>query len=114
MLHRFFSNCNEQSLLFSCGAQASFSCCSAQGLRCADFVPEAPGLSSCGSQALEHRLSSCGTRAELFHGMWDLPGSGIDPMSLALTGEFFNAEPPGKPSLLLVLLDDFVRSPFQN
>ena len=27
--------------------------------------------------------------------MWDLPGSGIEPMSLALAGGFFMTEPPG-------------------
>ena len=32
------------------------------------------GFSSCGLQALERRLSSCGSRAQLLHGMWDLPG----------------------------------------
>ena len=31
-------------------------------------------LRSCGSQALEHRLSGCGTWAQLLHSMWDLPG----------------------------------------
>ena len=30
--------------------------------------------------------------------MWDLLGSGIESMSLALTGGFFITEPPGKPS----------------
>ena len=36
-------------------------------------------LSSDGSQApLEHRLSSCDTRASLLHGMWDLPGPGLN------------------------------------
>ena len=39
------------------------------------------GFSSCGSRALEHRFSSCGTWAYLLHGMWDLPGRGLDPMS---------------------------------
>ena len=34
------------------------------------------GFSSCGSQALERRLSSWGTRAQLLRGMWDLPGPG--------------------------------------
>ena len=29
--------------------------------------------------------------------MWDLPGSGIEPMSPVLTGGFFTTEPPGKP-----------------
>ena len=31
--------------------------------------------------------------------MWDLPGPGIEPMSPALAGGFFTAEPPGKPML---------------
>ena len=30
--------------------------------------------------------------------MWDLAGSGIEPMSLALAGGFFITEPPGKPT----------------
>ena len=29
--------------------------------------------------------------------MWDLAGSGIEPMSLALADEFFITEPPGRP-----------------
>ena len=29
--------------------------------------------------------------------MWDLPGPGIEPMSLALEGGFFTTEAPGKP-----------------
>ena len=54
------------------------------------------GLSSCASWALEHRLSSCGTRASLLHGMWDLPGPGLEPMSPALAGGFLTTVPPGK------------------
>ena len=34
----------------------------------------AHGLHSYGSQALEHRLNSCGVRAQLLHGLWDLLG----------------------------------------
>ena len=30
-------------------------------------------------------------------GMWDLPGSGVEPASPALAGRFFATEPPGKP-----------------
>ena len=59
----------------------------------------ARGLSSGGSWALEHRLSSCGTQAQLFHSMWGLPGSGIKPMSPELTGGFFTTEPRGKPQI---------------
>ena len=31
----------------------------------------------------------------------DLPDPGIEPVSPALTGEFFTTEPPGKPKLML-------------
>ena len=55
------------------------------------------GFSNYGSWALEHRLNSCGTGASLLLGMWDLPGSGIEPVSPALTGGFFTTEPRGKP-----------------
>ena len=54
-------------------------------------------FSSCGLQALELRLSSCGTRAQLLCGMWDLPGPGIEPVSPALAGRFLTTAPPGKP-----------------
>ena len=42
--------------------------------------------SHCGAQALgwANELSSCGTKAYLSHGMWNLPGPGIKPMSPAL------------------------------
>ena len=29
------------------------------------------GLNACGSRAPEHRLNSCGARAELLHEIWD-------------------------------------------
>ena len=61
----------------------------------------ARGLSTCGSQAPEHRLSSCGAWASLLCGMLDIPGSGIEPVSPALADRFFISEPPGKPLLFL-------------
>ena len=33
-------------------------------------------------------------------GMWDLPGSGIQPASLASAGGFFTTEPTEAPSLI--------------
>ena len=54
------------------------------------------GFSSCGSRALEHRLSSCGAWAYLLCGMWDLPGPGIEPVSPAVAGGFLTTEPTGK------------------
>ena len=58
------------------------------------------GFSSCGTWALERRLRSCGARAELLHGMWDLPGPGLEPVSPALAGGFLTTVPPRKPPSL--------------
>ena len=105
LLLGLFSSYSEQGLLTSCSAQASdcngFPCGRAQAVG-------RVGYGSCGSQALEHRLNSCGAQAYLVRGMWDLPGSGIKPMSPASAGGFFTTEPPGKPlsSLLLILPAD--------
>ena len=75
-----------------CGAQAShcdvFSCCGARALAAQASVVVAYGLSSCGLQALECRLSSCGAQVSLLRGMWDLPGPGLEPVSPVLAGGF--------------------------
>ena len=42
------------------------------------------------------RLSSWGARAQLPRGTWDLPQSGIEPVSPALGGGFLTTGPPGK------------------
>ena len=82
LLCRLFSSCGKQGLLSSCGVQAShcsgFSCCGAR-------APGHLGFISFSTWALDHRLSSCGTQAQLFCCMWDLPGSGIEPVSPFLT-----------------------------
>ena len=49
------------------------------------------------SVAMAHRLNSCGAQALLLGSMWDLAGSGIKPVSLALAGGFLTTEPPRKP-----------------
>ena len=64
LLCGLFSGCGKQGLLSSCGAQTS--------------VIAGSGLSSCGSQALEHSFNSCGAWAQLFHIMWNLPKSGTE------------------------------------
>ena len=46
-----------------------------------------------------HRLSNCGSRAQLLRGMWDLPRPGLEPVSPALAGRFSTTAPPGKPHL---------------
>ena len=43
------------------------------------------------------RLSSCGSRAQLPPGMWDLPRPGLEPVSPALASRFSTTAPPGKP-----------------
>ena len=48
-----------------------------------------------------HRLSSCGSRAQLLRGMWDLPRPGLEPVSPALAGGFSTTVPPGKPTASL-------------
>ena len=64
--------------------------CSARASHCSGF--------SCGrARALERMLSSCGTRAYLPRGMWDLPGPGTELASPALQGGFLTTGPPGKP-----------------
>ena len=45
-----------------------------------------------------HRLSNCGSRAQLLCGMWDLPRPGLEPVSPALAGRFSTTAPPGVPS----------------
>ena len=90
---RAFSSCGERGLLSS--------------LRCAGFSLQwllllwsmgsrRTGFSSCGSWTLERRLSSCGARAYLLRGTWDLPGPGLEPVFPALTGGFLTTAPPGK------------------
>ena len=95
-----FSGHGEWRLLSSCGAWVSE--CSG----CSFWAARAPGLTSfrsCSSQALEHRLNPCGTLALLLHGIWDLPESGLKPMSPALAGRLFTTEPPGKPSRWILM-----------
>ena len=62
------------------------------------------GLSLLRPLVAEHRLqtrriSSCGSRAQLLCGMWDLPRPGLEPVSPALAGRFSTTAPPGKPNL---------------
>ena len=80
-----------------CGARAShrggFSCCGARALGVQASVAVASGL------------SSCGTRAQLLCGMWDLPGPGIEPVSRALAGGRLSTALPGKSQILFILFN---------
>ena len=45
-----------------------------------------------------HRLSNCGSRAQLLCGMWDPPRPGLEPVCPALAGRLPTTAPPEKPS----------------
>ena len=77
----------------------AFSSCGKRGPL---FIAVRGPLTIAASFAVEHRLqmrrlSSCGSRAHLLRGMWDLPGPGLEPVSPALAGRFPTTAPPGKP-----------------
>ena len=66
------------------------------------FMAVRSPLTIVASLAVEHRLqtrrlSSCGSRAQLLHGTWDLPRPGLEPVSPALAGRLSTTAPPGKP-----------------
>ena len=48
------------------------------------------------SVLVAHEVSSCDAQAQLPHGMWNPPGPGMEPMSLALAGGFLATGPPRK------------------
>ena len=97
------------------GCCTGFSLCQARGApHCSGFccggarVPGCSGFSSCSTwaqylrlPALEHRLSGCGTRAQLLRGIWDLPRPGVQP---ALVGASFTTEPSGKPCFFILII----------
>ena len=95
-----FSSCSKRGLLLVAVCRLLIAvaslCCRARALGTRASVAVARGLSSCGSWALERRLSSCGAQALLLHGMWDLPGPGLVPVSPALAGGFLTTVTPGK------------------
>ena len=87
--HRLSSSCRNVGLLSSCGAWTShrgaFSYCRARALG-------RMGFSNCTSWAL------------LPHGMWNLPGSEIQPLPPALAGRFLTTGLPGKSSVHFKLI----------
>ena len=77
----------------------AFSSCGKRGPL---FITVRGPLTIAASLVAEHRLqtrrlSSCGSRAQLLRGMWDLPRAGLEPVSPALAGRFSTTAPPGKP-----------------
>ena len=77
----------------------AFSSCGKRGPL---FIAVRGPLTIVASLAAEHRLQtrrliSCGSRAQVLRGMWDLPRPGLEPTSPALAGRFSTTAPPGKP-----------------
>ena len=77
----------------------------ALGLRCGARASHCSGFSCCGARALGVRGSvvvAVGSVvvARALHGMWDLPGPGLKPVSHTLAGGFLTTAPPGKPFLV--------------
>ena len=84
----------------------AFSSCGKRGPL---FIAVRGPLTIAASLVAEHRLqtrrlSNCGSRAQLLHGMWDLPRPGLKPVSPALAGRFSTTAPPGKPWVSFLLL----------
>ena len=82
----------------------AFSSCGKRGPL---FIAVRGPLTIAASLVAEHRpqtrrLSNCGSRAQLLHGMWDLPRPGFEPVSPALAGRFSTTAPPGKPHVFEV------------
>ena len=116
--HRLYLWLQRAGVTLCCGVRAShcsgFSCCGAWALGARASVVVAHGLSSCGSRALECRLSSCGTRASLLCSMWDLPGPGLDPVSPSLAGGFLTTALPGKPLVFFLAKTFYFSQDFYN
>ena len=77
----------------------AFSSCGKRGRL---FIAVRGPLTIAASLGAEHRLqtrrlSSCGSRAQLLRGMWNLPRPGLEPVSPSLAGRFSTSAPPGKP-----------------
>ena len=87
------------AVLGLCFCARAFSGCGKRGPL---FIAVHRPLTVAASVVAEHRLqtrrlSSCGSRALLLRGMWDLPRPGLEPVSPALASRFSTTVPPGKP-----------------
>ena len=83
----------------------TFSSCGERGPL---FIAVRGPLTIAASLVAEHRLqtrslSSCGARASLLRGMWDLPRPGLEPVSPAWAGRLSTTAPQGKPALCSLL-----------
>ena len=98
------------AVLGLCFCATAFPSCGKRGPL---FIAVRGPLTIAASLVAEHRLqtrrlSSCGSRAQLLHGMQDPPRPGLEPVSPALAGRLSTTAPPGKPPKHLILYDDLM------
>ena len=104
-----FSSCSELVLLFVAVCRLLTAVASLVEHRLEVRVPlvlqssvaAVRGLSSCAQGLWSMGLSSCGSRAQLPHGVWNIPGPGIKHTSPALADRFLTTDPPGKSCLCI-------------
>ena len=87
----------------------AFSSCGERGPL---FIAVRGPLTIAASLVAEHRLqtrrlSSCGSRAQLLRGMWDLPRPGLEPVCPALAGGFSTTAPSGKPLAVFLYTNNY-------
>ena len=104
-VRHFFFNFNFYLFLAVLGLRFCARAFSSCGKRGPPLTAVHGPLTIAASLVAEHRLqtrrlSSCGSRALLLRGMWDLPRPGLEPVSPALAGRFSTTAPPGKPGKL--------------
>ena len=89
----FFFECYKFIYFYLCWVFVSVRGLSRCGERGPLFIAVRGPLTIAASLVAEHRLqtrrlSSCGSRAQLLRGMWDLPRPVLEPVSPALAGRF--------------------------
>ena len=94
-------------MLGLCFCARAFSSCGKWGPL---FIAVRGPLTIATSLVAEHslqrrRLSSCGSRAQLLRGMWDLPRPRLEAVSPALAGRLSTTAPPGKPRSLVFIIN---------
>ena len=62
------------------------------------------------SVATAQGFSSGGSQTQLAYGLWDLPGPGIEPVSLPLHGGFLTTGSPAKPSNIILVSSEIIQS----
>ena len=92
------------AVLGLCFCARAFSSCGKRGPL---FITVRGPLTIAASLVAEHRLqarrlSSCGSRAQLLRGVWDLPRPVLEPVSPALAGGLSTTAPPGKPMFAIL------------